>query len=115
MDIAALNEKIIIQKSAVEVDEVGNHIPGWEDYYECHATVSTPIAGGMNGSLNDDAGEALDVSEIAFTIRYCLRAASINVTDYRVIFRDEIYDILSVDYMNFKKKSLKVRCRKARR
>ena len=115
MDIAALNEMILIQKSMVEVDEVGNHIPGWEDYYECHATISSQMAGGEKGSINDDAGQQSDVSELTFTIRYCLRAASIDISEYRVVFRNEIYDILSMNLMNFKKKSLKLRCRKARR
>ena len=115
MNIAALNETIMIQKSMVEVDEVGNHIPGWEDYYECHATISSRISGGEKGSLNDDAGKKNDISELFFTIRYCMRAACIDISEYRVIFRDEIYDILSIDYMNYKKKSLKLLCRKARR
>ena len=115
MDIAALNETIIIQKNEVVIDEVGNRTRDWTDYYECHATVSSQASGGQNGSLNDDAGISVDVSELLFTIRYCQRAASIDIETCRVIFRDEIYDILSIDKMNYKKKSLKLRCRKARR
>ena len=115
MDIAALNEKIVIQKSMVVIDEVGNHTQDWANYYECHATISSQMSGGESGAINDDAGQLSDVSELFFTIRYCQRAASIDIVDYRLIFRDEIYDILSLDHMNFKKKCLKLRCRKARR
>jgi len=115
MDIAALNEIILIQKSEVVIDEVGNHVQEWTDYYECHATISSQMSGGEQGSFKDDAGQLNDVSELSFSIRYCLKAASIDISDYRVIFRDVIYDILSMDLMNYKKKSLKLRCRKARR
>ena len=115
MDIAALNEKIVIQKSVIVIDEVGNHTQDWANYYECHATITTQLSGGESGAIKDDAGQLNDVSELSFTIRYCIRAASIDIGGYRVIFRDEIYDILSLDHMNFKKKSLKLRCRKARR
>lgn len=115
MNIAALNETIIIQKNEVVIDEVGNHTSDWTDYYECHATVSSKVDGGQNGSLNDEAGISVDVSELLFTIRYCQRAASIDIETCRVIFRNEIYDILSIDQMNFKRRSLKLRCRKVRR
>ena len=51
----------------------------------------------------------------SFTVRYCKTVSVINSMEYRVIFGDNIYNILSVDHMNFKRKSLKVRCEKVRR
>lgn len=36
-------------------------------------------------------------------------------TGFRILFRGEIYSILFVDHMNYKKISLKFRCEKARR
>lgn len=35
MDIALLNVQIMFQKNGVEVDEIGNHINSWNDYYSC--------------------------------------------------------------------------------
>ena len=40
MDISHLNKKITVQKNTVTVDELGNHLNTWEDFYSCHATVS---------------------------------------------------------------------------
>ena len=40
MNIALLNERIVIQKNEVTVDENRNHTNTWEDYYSCHATIS---------------------------------------------------------------------------
>ena len=110
MDIALFNERIVIQKNEVTVDEIGNHLNTWEDYYPCHATVS-----GASAGEKTEAGQTLDVSDLAFSVRYCKKASDVDVTGYRIIFHDEIYDIVSIDYMNFKKKLLKFRCRKARR
>ena len=39
----------------------------------------------------------------------------IDSTGYRVVFGGELYDILAIDHMNYKKKSIKFKCRKARR
>lgn len=52
---------------------------------------------------------------IDFTIRWCRQSAAITSTSYRVQFQDELYDILSVDHMNFKRKGIKLHCRKVRR
>ena len=49
------------------------------------------------------------------TVRYCKKASEIGSTTHRLIFQGEIYDIINVDHMNFKKKCLKFSCRKVRR
>ena len=50
-----------------------------------------------------------------FTLRWCAASSVITPTEYRVVMDGQIYDILSVDHMNFKHKSVKLHCRKARR
>ena len=110
MDVALLNVKITFQKNAVEVDAIGNHKNGWTDYYTCHATVS-----GESGNEKHTAGTTVENSDLAFTIRWCRKAAEIDVTGYRVVFHGELYNITSIDHMNYKKKSLKFRCQKVRR
>ncbi len=40
MDIAAMNERILIQKSTVVTDRIGNRTNGWSDFYSCFATIS---------------------------------------------------------------------------
>ncbi len=39
---------------------------------------------------------------------------TVSVT-HRILFRDQVYDIVSVDHLNYKKKCLKFTCRKVRR
>ncbi len=56
-----------------------------------------------------------DESDVSFTVRWCRKASVIDSTGYRVVFGGELYDILAIDHMNYKKKSIKFKCRKARR
>ena len=62
-----------------------------------------------------DAGLVVDDSHIDFPIRYCRKAAAIDSTHYRVQFNGELYNILAVNHMNFRKKCIKLSCEKVRR
>ncbi len=110
---ALLNEKIVFLKNTVVTDAVGNHTNEWDEYYTCFATISGE---GMASSKEEEvAGTTVEDVAMTVTVRYCNKAAAINSTGYRVLFKDEFYDIVNVDHMNFKKKSLKFSCRKVRR
>lgn len=110
MKVSLLNEKILLQKSVVMSDAIGNRKNAWEDYYSCFATI-----GGEGGKEKAEASQTVDGASITFTVRYCNQLVDIMSTGFRILFRGEIYNILSVDHMNYKKKSLKFRCEKARR
>lgn len=110
MDIALLNVHITVQENTVVTDAIGNHKNVWTDCYFCHATVS-----GESPNENTDAGMVVDDSKLDFTIRWCKLASRMTSTDYRIIYNGEIYNILGIDHMYFKKKSIKVKCQKASR
>lgn len=110
MDIGALNERILFQKNEVISDEIGNHINKWTDYYSCFATIS-----GEGGTEKQETGQTIEATDISFTIRWCKKASKITSTCFRVIFRDEIYNVTLVDHLNFKKNALKFKCQKVRR
>ena len=105
-----MNVKITVQKSAVTVDEIGNHKAEWQDFYTCFAT-----AGNESPSEDTAAGTVVDNSKINFTVRWCKSVSEVDSTDFRVKYDGEIYNILGIDHMNFKKKSVKLKCQKARR
>ena len=110
MDIALLNVTVLFQKNTAKMDAVGNHKNAWENYYACHATVS-----GEGGAEAFSAETTVDDSDLSLTVRYCRKTAAVTNTGYRILLGGEIYNILSVDHMNYKKKALKLRCRKVRR
>ena len=115
MVISLMSEKILIQNSITVTDKIGNHTNEWEDYFTCYCTVSGSSGGGQNGKEEETAGQTVDVSDLFFTVRYCKKTEAVEVNGYRIIFRGEVYNIISIDYMNFKKNCLKFRCRKVRR
>ena len=110
MKVSLLNEKILIQKAVVKADEIGNRGNGWEEYFSCYATIS-----GENGSEEAESGQTVEKSTICFTVRYCSIVSCISSTGYRIVFKGVIYNIISVDHMNYKKKAMKLRCERARR
>ncbi|MFM1524764.1 MULTISPECIES: phage head closure protein [Helcococcus] len=110
MKISLLNEKIIIKKFEVVIDEIGNHTSNWTDYYTCFATISkeSPLE-------NTEAGNIWDSSKIDFTIRYTKILENLDSTKYRVYFKNNIYEIKGIDHMNFNKKSIKIHCQRIER
>ena len=110
MKIELMNVRIFISKNDVAVDAIGNHKNIWSEYYTCYATVSAEA-----GKEQTDAGLVVDDSKIDFTIRWCEKAAAITSTNFRVCFNGEEYDITAVDHMNYKRKCIKLCCRKTRR
>ena len=110
MDVALLNRKIIVQKNSVTVDAIGNHLNEWVDFYSCYATI-----GGESPNESTSAGTVGDNTKADFTVRGCKAVSEITPDDFRVFYADEIYNILGIDHQNFKKKSVKLKCQKARR
>ena len=114
MDIALLNVKIVFQKNTVTVDQIGNHLNTWDDYYACHATVSGEN-GSQNGGESEKAGMVVDHSGTDFTVRFCGKIKDVNLNEYRILFNGEPYNIIGIDHMNYKRRSVKFRCRKEQR
>lgn len=108
MIISLLNEKISIEKREVILDEIGNHKSIWSKFYKCYATIS-----GESPSEESMESGILDTSKIDFTIRYCKKVSKIISTEYRVKFKENTYDIIGIDHMNYKKKSIKLRCKRS--
>lgn len=113
MDVAVLRSKVTFQKNETVTDKYGNHKNAWTDYYTCFATIGGE---GMASSKEVEvAGTTVEDFAMMVSIRYCAKAVAITSTGFRVMFKDEIYNIKNIDHMNFKKRSLKFTCRKERR
>ena len=110
MKVSLLNEKITIQKSGVTVDAIGNRKNIWEDYYSCFATIT-----GEDGDEKSEAGQTVTEEEIAFTVRYCEAVMAVSASEYRILFCGQLYNIVSINHMNYKKRSVKLKCQRVRR
>lgn len=107
MLLSLLNQKIIIQKNKVLLDDNCNHLNSWDDYYSCFATISNEL-----GRETNEVGNTQDVLSIDFTIRYCKKASLISTLNYRVLYNKEVYNIISIDHFNYKNKAIKLVCKK---
>lgn len=106
MDIVALNTKITFQKAIHTMDAVGNDCVEYVDYFSCFSTVS----GTSGDELVEGDTSAVDI--LQFSVRYCMALESVTPVDYRILFRGRPYNILHIDLMGYKKKSLKFKAKR---
>ena len=103
MKIAEMNERIVIQKSRMETDRIGNHTLKWFDYYYCWARVDN-----VSGKEFWEAAQHNAQDSLYFTIRYFSPVHDLDTTHYRVKFRGQIYNITSIDHSQYKNKMLRL-------
>lgn len=108
MKVSRLNEWIIIQRNEVETDRYGNHQAVWKEWFSCFAYADTYAKDESAGVTTDEEGI------ITFEIRYCKTLSTISSTKCRVLFREISYDVLSVDMMNYQKRSIRLKCRRVK-
>ena len=103
--IARKNERIRIQRNEVSVDAYGNHLNTWIDVFSCAAYASTY-------QYDEEKASTVTTEErtITFEVRYCPELSGLNAIHYRVIFHGDVYNILSVDMMNYQRKSICIKC-----
>lgn len=110
MKIVDFNRKITFQNKDVEGDEIGNHKSIWSDYLTTNSYIS------FQGKGEEVfLGMEIDRSDISFTVRFQNRLKNINTSDFRILFEAENYNIISIDFMNYKNRLIKFRCRKVSR
>lgn len=109
MEIARMNERIIIEKNAVAVDKIGNHVNTWEEYFSCYTYASTYEAQESGDEVKEEN------RSVTFSVRYCRETAAVTSTGYRIHFHGDIYNILSIDPMNYQRKEIRFVCRREAR
>ena len=111
MRISAMNVRITIQKNEVITDKIGNHRNEWSDYHSCYATTST-----KTGEREEEsASQTVNKERLDFTVRYSSETAAVTPDGFRILLGERIYNIISVDDMAFKHKSLKFHAELVRR
>ena len=103
MKIAEMNERIVIQKSRMETDTIGNHTLKWFDYYYCWARVDN-----VSGKEFWEAAQHNAQDSLYFTIRQFSPVRDLDTPHYRVKFHGEIYNITFIDHSQYKNKMLRL-------
>ena len=108
MKIARLNERITVQRNETVTDRYGNHKAVWTEWFSCFAYADTYAKDESDGVMT------VDERVITIEIRYCAALSEITSTKCRVLFRGVPYDVVSVDMMNYLKRSIRLKCRKVK-
>ena len=105
-DIVRYNERITVQKSAVVSDRLQNRMNAWTDYYSCYAYASTY-------QFDEEQPKETTSPEqtVSFEVRWCHELRNIDSTHYRILFNGKIYNIISVDMMNYQRRIIRIRSR----
>ena len=102
--IETMRERITIQKSRTGNDKNGNHTLLWKDYFSCYAYVNN-----LSGNEYWAAAQVNAQADLYFVVRYCSEIKEMDSEHYRIIFRDQIYNISFVDNVQYQNKTVKLR------
>ena len=102
MEIGTLNQRITFLEHRIFIDEIGNHITKWEETLSLWAKVTVKTA-----SETTDAGVTKEVQKLEFLVRQSPASLNINSTNFRILFRNNIYNVTGItplyDHNNYMK------------
>ena len=104
MNASMLKNKITIQKKTAVADDIGKISEVWSDYMAVHA-----YANRLSGQELIIAAANGQQDTVTFSVRYCGTLADLNSNDFRIIFMGRIFNILTVDNVQFMNVELKIR------
>ncbi|MCW6664263.1 head-tail adaptor protein [Aerococcaceae bacterium NML191219] len=110
MKISSLNQKIEVQEKEITTDEIGNRIESWKVYHQGFCRVDSQMVHEKDGVVT-----VIDDSKMTFILRWSHKLNQINAQSYRILFLGNIYNIIGVDFMNFKNKNIKLYCQRSER
>lgn len=110
MDISKLRSRITIQQAVVQKDAIGNHTNAWVDFWSC-----TAYANLASGKEYGAAGQTLGSDTLVFEVRWCERLRDLDSTKFRILFGGSIYNIVTVDDVQFRHEKLKLTAQRERR
>ena len=110
MEISKLRSRITIQRSEVVTDAIGNHTNAWVDYWSCAAYANL-----ASGKEYGAAGQTLGSDTLVFEVRWCERLRDLDSTKFRILFGGSIYNIVTVDDVQFRHEKLKLTAQRERR
>lgn len=102
-----MRHRLTFQKLTVIPDEKQEQLETWEDYLTVHCSV-----GQYTGSEKVQARQEITESDMTFTVRYSPKLAVLNEADFRIMFRNEIYNILFINDPYFTHEKLIISAKK---
>jgi SPP1 family predicted phage head-tail adaptor len=113
VEIGKLNQRITLLEHRTKIDEIGNHVTKWEEL--CSMWSMVTIKSLQSSSENTENGTSKEIQTVTFTVRQSSYLLFINSTTHRILFRGQIYNIISVkpDYEHNSYMTISCETRKA--
>lgn len=104
MDSGAYRSLVTIQQYVSGFDDIGNPSEEWQEYKTCYAYVN-----GLSGREYWEAAVVHGEDTVEFVFRWKPFFDSMNTKQYRLLFSGGIYDITSIDNIQFRNKTVKIK------
>ena len=107
-------EKELLENVEDYVYEEADRLLRQKVYDAVHAEVVKKVHEAARATVTDKENEAAVTTEertINFEVRSCGELKDLDSTHYRVAFHGDSYDIQTVDFMNYQKKTIRIVCK----
>ena len=107
MNAGAYRDRITIEKCSYEADAIGNRKAVWAEYWAGFAYVNN-----LSGAEYWAAAQVKAEETVQFILRYTKNAGCAEQHRYRIRFRGDSYNIESVDNVQYRNETVKIRARR---
>lgn len=103
MNAGAYRELVTVQQLTKTKDADGFTVEEWVDYYQNYAYVNK-----LSGKEFWAAAETASQSTVVFEFRYHDPLENVDSKNYRIVFRNRIFNITNVDNVQFRNETVKI-------
>ncbi len=104
MDAGAYNQKVVIEKLSNDYDDIGNPIEAWKPFKKVHAYMN-----GLSGKEYWEAAKLNAENTVDFVFRWKRFFDEIDTKNYRIVWKGKIFDIKTIDNVQFRNETVKIR------
>ncbi len=104
MNAGAYREPVIIEKNGYAEDEIGNQVVAWTEYYRGYAYMNN-----LSGTEYWEAAQTQAQNTVMFVLRFHPILSVMNTKEYRLLHHGRVYDITSIDNVQYKNETIKIR------
>lgn len=104
MNAGAYTQKIVIEKLTKRYDEIGNPIEEWKPFKRVHTYMN-----GLSGKEYWEAAMLNAENTVDFVCRWNRFFGILDTRNYRIVWKNKVFDIKTVDNVQFKNKIVKIR------
>lgn len=103
MNSGSLNNRIIIEKRDIEkVKGITKEV--WNTFYSCWSHINNLYGSELYKSLEIQQQNVLN-----FTVRYSKKLDILNAKEYRIKWKNRVFNIIAVDFHGFNKEKVTIK------